>query len=68
MAGFDHWKVLVGNWKVDRRENLGDFSPSKHCATSLTVVIFPPWFLEDPGFVKMIAYMILGDPFKEKKS
>lgn len=52
---------------MDRRENQGNFSPSKPCATSPAVVILPLWLLEDPGFVKTKAYYNLGETFKVKE-
>lgn len=66
MAESGHWEVPAGNWKVDRRENLGDFSPPKPCTTSPVVAILPPWLVEDPGFVKMKASTIWGALLRKK--
>lgn len=45
----------------------GDFSPSQPWITSSAVVMFPPWFVEDPGFVKTKAYLIWGSLLRKKE-
>lgn len=68
MAESGHWEVPAGNWKVDRRENLGDFSPPKPCTTSPVVAILPPWLVEDSGFVKMEASTVWGALLRKKNT